>query len=127
MKSRLRYAILISVIIGLGILSRKLTFVPLFIGDLLYAVMVFYLLRIVFVKASAKKIALAALLICFLIEFSQMYQAIWINDIRKTLAGRYILGQGFLWSDLAAYVAGTGIALLYDTNKSGSGVVFKAK
>ena len=114
---RFHYAVIVLIIIGLGILSRKLVFVPLFVGDLLYAVMIFYLLRIVFVKASAKKIALAALLICLLIELSQLYQAIWINGIRKTLPGRYILGEGFLWSDLAAYVVGTAIAFLGNRHK----------
>jgi hypothetical protein len=27
-------------------------------------------------------------------------------DVRKTLFGRYVLGQGFLWSDILAYTFG---------------------
>lgn len=115
---RWRFAALVLLIIGLGILSRKLNCVPLFVGDLLYAMMVFYLIRLVFIDASAEKIALFGLLICFTIEISQLYQASWINDIRQTLPGRYILGQGFLWSDLAAYAAGIGMVYLCETKPS---------
>ncbi|MGO4770323.1 DUF2809 domain-containing protein [Flavobacterium sp. W22_SRS_FK3] len=31
-------------------------------------------------------------------------------ELRKTLFGRYVLGQGFLWSDILAYTLGIIIA-----------------
>ena len=46
------------------------------------------------------------LYLCFLLEFSQLYQVKWINNIRKTGPGKLVLGQGFLWSDLLAYSLG---------------------
>lgn len=56
----------------------------------------------------------AGLLFCFAIEFSQLYKAPWINELRHTLFGRLVLGEGFLWSDLLCYVVGIGIGILVD-------------
>ena len=72
--------------------------------------MVFFIVRLLLVKVKPLKIALFALLLCYAIECSQLYQAEWIIEIRKTLLGRYVLGEGFLWSDLLAYTFGVGIA-----------------
>ncbi len=70
---------------------------------------------------SSKKVALISILTCFLIEFSQLYQAEWINEIRKTRLGGLILGFGFLWSDLVSYAVGgmMGLGLEYVLEKSG--------
>ncbi|TDP01437.1 DUF2809 domain-containing protein [Flavobacterium sp. 245] len=105
-KSRLHYFIFFLLIVFLGITSRKISFIPLWIGDFLYAVMIYALVRIVFVYKKAIHIVLLSLLICYAIEFLQLYQGEWIIEIRKTLFGRYVLGQGFLWSDIFAYTAG---------------------
>lgn len=55
-----------------------------------------------------------SLLICYCIELFQLYQAEWIITVRKTLFGRYVLGQGFLWSDLFAYTFGITIAFIIE-------------
>jgi hypothetical protein len=57
---------------------------------------------------------LASLLFCFAIEFSQLYKAPWINDLRHILFGRLILGDTFLWSDLLCYVVGIMTGWLID-------------
>lgn len=105
-KLRLQYLILFLLIILLGIISRKISFIPLWIGDFLYAVMIYFLVRILFPIKKSTIIALLALLICYGIEFLQLYQAEWIIELRQTLFGRYVLGQGFLWSDILAYTFG---------------------
>ncbi len=79
---------------------------PLWIGDFLYAVMIYFLVRIFLPFKKAFLIFLISLLICYGIEFLQLYQADWITELRKTLFGRYVLGQGFLWSDILAYTFG---------------------
>jgi len=99
--------IYIAVIIMLGLLSRKVAVIPVWVGDALYATMIFYIVRGLFPEKGILWIAAAELCICFTIECSQLYQASWINNIRSTLPGRLILGQGFLWTDLIAYIAGT--------------------
>lgn len=47
-----------------------------------------------------------SLMFSFGIEFSQLYQAEWINSIRATILGGLILGKGFLWIDLVRYTVG---------------------
>ena len=111
MKSRIYYFTVFLSIIFLGILSRKISFIPLWIGDFLYAVMIYFLVRIFLPFKKAYLIAFTSLLICYGIEFLQLYQADWIIELRKTLFGRYVLGQGFLWSDILAYTFGITVSL----------------
>ncbi|WP_233565967.1 MULTISPECIES: DUF2809 domain-containing protein [unclassified Flavobacterium] len=89
-------------------MSRKIPQVPLITGDFLYAVMIYFLMRIAFPDKKSLYIIITALLICYCIEFVQLYQGNWMIELRKTLFGRYVLGQGFLWSDILAYTFGIG-------------------
>ena len=114
--SRIRYFILVLIVIALGITSRKMEGVPTFFGDTLYAVMVYFGLRMLFVDFNIKKTAILALLFCFGIEFLQLYDAEWMLEIRRTTFGHYALGQGFLWSDLGYYTIGIIMAFLIDSN-----------
>jgi len=68
--------------------------------------MIYALVRIFFPVKKASLIVLLSLLICYSIEFLQLYQGEWMIELRKTLFGRYVLGQGFLWSDILAYTFG---------------------
>lgn len=88
--------------------------VPTFFGDTLYAVMVYFGLRMLFVNFNIQKTAILALLFCFGIEFLQLYNAEWMLTVRRTTLGHYALGQGFLWSDLGYYGIGVIIAFLMD-------------
>jgi hypothetical protein len=107
---RLLYFILLIGIIFLGIMSRKINWVPLCTGDFLYAIMIYLLVRIFLVDKKAIQILILATFICYGIEFLQLYQGQCMIELRKTLFGRYVLGQGFLWSDILAYTIGTFIA-----------------
>lgn len=113
-KNRITYLILIFATIILGLLSRHFKAIPLFIGDVLYATMAYFMLRFMLVDKPVRFSVIAALIFCFAIEFSQLYQAPWINDLRHTLLGRLVLGQGFLWSDLLCYVVGVGLGVGFD-------------
>ena len=115
MKTRVRYFFVICFVIFLGLFSRKLDFVPLFVGDILYAMMMYFIVRIFFLRLPSIKIASIALAICFSIELLQLYQADWIVEIRNSTLGHFVLGQGFLWSDLVAYTFG--IAVSYALEK----------
>lgn len=119
-KQRYKYGILILIIIIFGLLSRKATVLPAATGDALYATMMYFIVRFFLLKAKIKKIAILSLCICFAIEISQLYQAAWINEVRRTLPGRLILGQGFLWSDLLAYIVGVSIACFLDAFMKGN-------
>lgn len=114
--TRFTYFILIVFVIILGILSRKIEGVPTFFGDTLYAIMVYFGLRMCFINNSFMKTMVLALFFCFCIEFLQLYRAEWLLSIRRTTLGHYALGQGFLWSDLGFYTLGIMIAFLMDRN-----------
>ena len=91
MKTRLTWFLLIIITIILGLLSRHIAGIPLFIGDILWATMIYFGFRFLFVGKSTKFIVIASLLFCYAIEFSQLYQAPWINNIRHTVLGVRII------------------------------------
>ena len=100
------------VLISIGLVSRKFniylpSFVEKYIGDLIWAWMVFIGFCWVFPsKSMLLKNILWALIFSYGIEFSQMYQAGWICDLRKNAFAKLVLGQGFLFSDLICYSIG---------------------
>jgi hypothetical protein len=113
-KLRFTYFILVIATIIIGLLSRHFKFIPLFIGDILWALMVYFIERLLFINKASKFVIIASLLFCYAIELSQLYKAPWINDLRHTIFGKLVLGAGFLWSDLLCYTVGVGIGVLLD-------------
>jgi hypothetical protein len=111
MKLNYRYLILANFTVVIGLASRQIVWVPLFTGDVLYGVMIFFIIRMCSTKLKLYNIAGLALALTYTVELSQLYQANWINNIRSTLLGRLVLGQGFLWSDIMAYSVGVLLAL----------------
>lgn len=110
-RNRIIYFILIAAAMILGISSRKLgSYLPGFLrdyaGDTLWAFMVFWGIGFLFAKISTGRAMIAALLFSYTIEFSQLYQAQWIDSLRHTTLGGLVLGFGFLWSDLICYTVG---------------------
>ncbi|MFA9213624.1 MAG: DUF2809 domain-containing protein [Candidatus Methylacidiphilales bacterium] len=110
-RSRKIYLIIIPSIMGLGILSRKFSYllpdiINTYLGDATWAAMIYVMMAFVFANKLPKQVAVFSLLFCYAIELSQLYQAPWINAIRNTTLGALVLGSGFLWSDLLAYALG---------------------
>ena len=114
MKPRFVYFILALLTIVLGIASRKIAGIPLFVGDILYAVLVYFGFRWLLVKSKAPWQIGLPLLFCFAIEIQQLSTAAALVAIRETTLGHYVLGQGFLWSDLLCYLIGIGLAYVVD-------------
>ena len=108
--NRISYLIIVFAVILLGLISRKIDSIPLFVGDLLYAVMMYFGIRFAFITLSKIKSAIMALCICYCIELLQLCNTGWIIALRDTTFGRYVLGQGFLWSDIVAYTFGVFLA-----------------
>lgn len=108
-KKSIQYFGLATLTIGLGLLSRR-PFIPDFIypylGDFMYALMFYFLMAGFFPNKKSISWAVYAYLICFSIELSQLIEADWFIQIQSTRIGRLVLGHGFLWSDLIAYLFG---------------------
>lgn len=83
-----------------------------YLGDALWALMIFVGFGFLFPKIETKKLAFISLIFCYGIEISQLYHAPWIDNIRATTIGGLVLGYGFLWSDVVAYTIGVGIGML---------------
>ncbi|MFP2926427.1 DUF2809 domain-containing protein [Pyxidicoccus sp. 3LG] len=110
-RARLTTLVLAVLVLLLGLASRSKSlpwpaFFAAYAGDTLWALLVFLLLRFVAPGRPALHVAGAALAFSFAVELSQLYQAPWLNAVRRTLPGRLVLGAGFLWSDLVCYTAG---------------------
>lgn len=109
---------LIIITIILGLISRAKT-IPViiypYLGDYLYALMCFLIVGFLYNKSKSLKIVLISILLCYLIEVFQLYQADWINNIRSHKLGGLILGYGFLWSDIVSYTLGGMTGFILET------------
>ncbi|MCU9812947.1 ribosomal maturation YjgA family protein [Paraclostridium sp. AKS81] len=119
MKKRLRYLVITIFIMIMGMLSRKYMnifpkVIAPFVGDMLWAMMVYFGLRFLIPKLKLVKTLTLAIIFSFSIETSQLYQADWINNIRATTLGGLVLGHGFLFEDLISYGLGIVIGCLLD-------------
>ena len=101
----------IVVLIPLALYSRHITWLPKETGDALWAMMVFCFWRIILVKSKLRTVAIVSLTHSFIVEFSQLLRWPWLVSFRDTFVGHMMLGQGFLWTDLVAYVIG--IIIIY--------------
>lgn len=117
---RIAYLIAIIITIILGLASRRwgpllLSFIAENAGDILWAMMVYFGFRFLLVRKNTRIAIWLSFLFSFGIEFSQLYQEDWMNQIRGTLLGALIFGKGFLIEDLVRYTAGIIIATYLDT------------
>jgi hypothetical protein len=106
-------------VIALGLSSRKYpgifpSVLEKYPGDALWALMVFLGYCTCLPNARTWKVAVLALLTSFAVEFSQIYQAPWINAIRGTTLGHLVLGSAFNWLDLVAYTVGVALGSACD-------------
>jgi hypothetical protein len=118
-RNRLLYLLLIVLTVLTGLASRHFNsilpnWITIYLGDALWALMVFFGFAFLFKGKSTLWIAVATLIFSFAIEISQLYHAPWIDAIRQTRIGGLILGFGFLWSDLLCYTAGVVFGILVD-------------
>ena len=118
-RSRLWLLVYVVAVIALGLASRE--FPSLFPaifgkypGDALWALMVFVGLAFVKPTASTAQLSVLAFAISCGIEFSQLYQAPWLNEIRGTTIGHLVLGSTFSWPDTGAYAVGVLVGSLID-------------
>lgn len=109
MKQKLIVSLIgIVILIPLGLLSRRVAWIPAETGDALWAMMVFCFWRIILCRKPLLTVAVVSLATAYLVEFSQLITWPWLVSLRSTTLGHLVLGQGFLWVDLLAYTIGVG-------------------
>ncbi len=110
----------IVVTIALGLASRRWPGVLFpdalgkYPGDALWALMVMFGWACLWPRMGPVRLAALALATSFAVEFSQLYQAPWINAIRSTTPGHLVLGSRFGAMDLVAYAVGVACGLGLD-------------
>lgn len=112
-RSRWALAAASAVTVALGLGSRRPempVFVLAYVGDVLYAVLVWWLVAWVAPRASALRLSLAAYGWCAVVEVSQALHPAWLDEARSHTLVALVLGRGFLASDLVCYAVGVGVA-----------------
>ena len=118
-RSRLWLSAGLVAVIALGFASRAYpdlfpTSLGKYPGDALWALAVFLGLAFVWPRSSSLRLAISALLIAYLGEFSQLYHAPWIDAIRASPLGHAAIGSGFSWIDMIAYSVGIALGVVID-------------
>ncbi len=117
-RNRIVYGLLVIGTLLLGLGSRhffgEVPFIKNYVGDVLWALMIYFGVALLFNKWPASVVAFATVAFSFSIEISQLYHAPWIDGVRATRLGGLILGFSFLWSDLLCYCLGVLIGVLAD-------------
>jgi Protein of unknown function (DUF2809) len=87
-----------------------------YVGDALWAAMIYLGFRFLFPQKALIFSLLCAIGFSYGIELSQFYHAEWIDYLRSTRLGSLVLGFDFLWSDIFMY--SLGIIVVYQLDKS---------
>ena len=119
MNQVIKYFLFIVLFMMVGYTSRQYystngTFIHDYVGDAIWAGMIYWGFRTIQSKSTCLKSAIYAIIFSFAIEFLQFYHAPWIEALRHTKLGGLILGFEFLWSDLLSYTIGISIAFIID-------------
>lgn len=120
-RRRLGYLALAAATTLLGLASRRYAawlpaWVLLYAGDALWALLVYWLVRVLRPAAAAGRAALLAGGWALATELSQLATWPWLVALRHTWWGKLVLGQGFLASDLLCYALGIGLGLALEAN-----------
>jgi hypothetical protein len=108
---RLAYLTAVFVTIAAGLISRKAlppSFLDPYLGDALYALMIYWGFRFCFTKQPKTVALFGAVVFCWIVEISQLFSPTWLTENRHSTLGALVLGSGFLWSDMLMYVIGAG-------------------
>ena len=75
-------------------------------GSLLWATMVFLLVGVLLPRLTRSQLAMIAVVIAVVVEFSRLVHAPWLDAFRLTTAGALLLGRIFSLWNLVAYLIG---------------------
>ena len=116
-RNRWLLAVYVVLVIAAGLISRSALSLPHVFkeygGDTLWSMMMYGIFALLFPDAKLKTLLVGTLLFSYLIECSQLLDVDWLNALRAT-PFRYMLGQGFVWSDLVCYSVGCVLACTLD-------------
>ncbi|NJM38439.1 MAG: DUF2809 domain-containing protein [Akkermansiaceae bacterium] len=118
-RNRITLIVLMVFVLAAGLLWRS-DFIPLspffkkYGGVALWALLVFFGFGFLMRRVTTRWLSAISLCFAWLIEFSQLYHAPWIDSIRAMHIGHLIIGSRFNWPDLLAYGLGVALGSLCD-------------
>ena len=83
------------------------------LGSVAYEIFWVLLFAFVLPKVSPLRIAIAVCIATCAIEFLQLWKPPFLEAARKTLPGRLVLGNTFVWADFPVYFVGSFCGWLY--------------
>jgi hypothetical protein len=109
-----RYALWMGLTILVGLASRKFMVLGPAPGDVLYATLLYWGMRFLAPTRPRRHAMAAALALSVGVELSQLLHSPWLDALRATRVGGWVLGHGFLWGDLVCYGVGVGLGAALD-------------
>ena len=118
-RNPLIFVLLIAATVALGLASRRFAaLLPWWMaknaGDVLYAVMAYWLAALCFPRLTPVRTAVVTLGFCFAIEFLKFSNMSWLVAARHNQGGALVFGHGFHVSNLACYGLGVALALGFE-------------
>jgi hypothetical protein len=89
-------------------------FVVKYGGSTLWAVMIYWVLVLVWPKSRPWVLACVAAAVALLVELQRLYQTAWLDAFRASLPGILLLGRHFSVWDIVAYWLAIAAAALFD-------------
>ena len=77
------------------------------LGSIAYEIFWILLFAFILPKVSPLRIAIGVCIATCAIEFLQLWKAPFLEAARKTLPGRLVLGNTFVWADFPVYFIGS--------------------
>ena len=107
--------IITTVVVGLmSRLDMVKGIVPLGVGDLLYATLVYFIVAMLWLNLRRSTVFIFAFCFCAIIEFAQLLQWPFLIELQANWLGKLVLGSNFKWFDLVRYFFGTTLGLWCD-------------
>lgn len=103
MRKRSKYLFLIVFVICIWLLSRYLGY-PLWVWDVLYWVMLYFLMRFIFVKKNKIHSLYLAIILWIFVELISIVNFWDLNFIKNNIVFRTIFGYDFSLKDISLYV-----------------------
>ena len=115
----------VAIVIPIGLLARShradadpntiIGFLATYVGDMLWPIMFYFLGRFACPSARIDQLFAATLAITLTLEFGQLWKPVWLQWLRTQPGIGFVLGNSFIWSDVACCLIGAGIAVGLDS------------
>lgn len=123
-RTRLSAALVVLLVIPIGLFARSHRvgadpatapgFFATYTGDTLWPILFFFFGRFARPRTDRWRLAAAVLTLTLMLEFGQLWQPPFLQWLRQQPGIGFILGNFFVWSDVACLLVGTGIAVIVD-------------